>query len=73
MSGSPIDAETLAGEFERFQVVDVRYPNEWQAGHIDGADLADVVRDAGAPVVVDTPGGVEGQAADIAWLRELLG
>ncbi len=26
------------------------------AGHIDGADLADVVRAAGAPVVVETPG-----------------
>jgi len=28
---------TLGREFERFQVVDVRYPNEWEAGHIDGA------------------------------------
>lgn len=37
MSGSPMDAKTLAGEFEHFQVVDVRYPNEWDAGHIDGA------------------------------------
>ena len=27
----------LAREMSRFQVVDVRYPNEWQAGHIDGA------------------------------------
>lgn len=40
------------------------------AGHIDGADLAAVVREAGAPVVCETPGGAEGQAADIAWLRE---
>jgi deoxyribonuclease-4 len=30
------------------------------------------VRDAGAPVVVETPGGVEGQSADITWLRERL-
>jgi len=37
VSGNPTDAKTLAGEFERFQVVDVRYPNEWDAGHIDGA------------------------------------
>lgn len=37
MSGGPIDAMTLAGEFELFQVVDVRYPDEWEAGHIDGA------------------------------------
>ncbi|WP_299447457.1 deoxyribonuclease IV [uncultured Phycicoccus sp.] len=42
------------------------------SGHVDGADLADVVRAAGAPVVVETPGGVGGQAADIAWLRERL-
>ena len=40
------------------------------SGHIDGADLAELVRQAGAPVVVETPGGVEGQSADIAWLRE---
>jgi deoxyribonuclease-4 len=32
--------------------------------------LAEVVRTAGCPVVVETPGGIEGQAADIAWLRE---
>ena len=32
--------------------------------------LAEVVRQAGAPVVVETPGGREGQAADIAWLKE---
>ncbi|WP_210506777.1 deoxyribonuclease IV [Naasia sp. SYSU D00057] len=43
------------------------------SGHIDGADLAAVVRAADAPVVVETPGGVESQAADIAWLRERLG
>ncbi len=40
------------------------------SGHIAGDDLAAVVREAGAPVVCETPGGVEGQAADIAWLRE---
>ncbi len=32
-----MDAMTLGREFERFQVVDVRYPNEWEAGHLDGA------------------------------------
>jgi deoxyribonuclease IV len=40
------------------------------SGSIDGDALAAVVRAAGAPVVVETPGGVEGQSADIAWLRE---
>jgi rhodanese-related sulfurtransferase len=32
-----IDAPGLAADMGRFQVVDVRYPNEWEAGHIDGA------------------------------------
>lgn len=39
------------------------------AGLIEGDGIADVVRAAGAPVVVETPGGVEGQTADITWLR----
>lgn len=32
-----MDPATLAREMGQFQVVDVRYPNEWEAGHIDGA------------------------------------
>lgn len=32
-----MDPATLARDMGRFQVVDVRYPNEWEAGHIDGA------------------------------------
>jgi deoxyribonuclease-4 len=43
------------------------------AGHIDGGALADVVRAAGAPVICETPGGLAGQSADIAWLRSQLG
>ena len=43
------------------------------SGHIDAAALAHLVRAADAPVVVETPGGVEGQTADIAWLRERVG
>lgn len=39
------------------------------AGLIEADGIADVVRAAGAPVVVETPGGVEGQTADITWLR----
>ncbi|HHU10298.1 MAG TPA: deoxyribonuclease IV [Intrasporangiaceae bacterium] len=42
------------------------------SGFIDGDALAAVVRAAAAPVVVETPGGVEGQSADIAWLRDRL-
>jgi deoxyribonuclease-4 len=32
-----------------------------------------VVRDAGAPVVCETPGGAEEHRADFDWLRERLG
>jgi deoxyribonuclease IV len=40
-------------------------------GEIDTDALLGIVRSAGAPVVVETPG--EGQADDIAWLRAHLG
>ncbi len=43
------------------------------SGLIEGEHLAQVVRDAGAPVVCETPGGVAGQAGDIAWLRSRVG
>lgn len=43
------------------------------SGSIDGQELADLVRAAGAPVVCETPGGVPGQSADITWLRAQLG
>ena len=36
MAGS-IEPDALAAALEGFQVVDVRYPNEWEAGHIDGS------------------------------------
>ncbi|HEX6498509.1 MAG TPA: deoxyribonuclease IV [Micromonosporaceae bacterium] len=42
-------------------------------GTIDPELIAAVVAAAGAPVVVETPGGATGQAADIAYLRERLG
>ncbi|MDQ3422421.1 MAG: deoxyribonuclease IV [Actinomycetota bacterium] len=41
-------------------------------GQIDPEAIAAVVRAAGAPVVCETPGGAQGQGADIAWLRERL-
>lgn len=40
------------------------------AGHIDADLLAAVVRDAGAPVCLETPGGAAEHTADTAWLRE---
>ena len=39
-------------------------------GRIAPEDLAAIVRDAGAPVVVETPGGAEEHRADFAFLRE---
>jgi deoxyribonuclease IV len=42
------------------------------AGRIDPDLIVAVVAAAGAPVVVETPGGAQGQAADIAFLRERL-
>ncbi|MGD2102676.1 MAG: deoxyribonuclease IV [Acidimicrobiia bacterium] len=40
-------------------------------GEIPAEDLARLIVDAGAPVVVETPGGVEAQSADIEWVRSL--
>ncbi len=42
------------------------------AGRIDPELLASVVRDAGAPVICETPGGAAEHSADFAWLRERL-
>ena len=42
-------------------------------GTIDPELLVAVVRAADAPVIVETPGGVDGQAADIAFLRDRVG
>ena len=43
------------------------------SGRIDPELVVAVVRAAGAPVVVETPGGVDGQAADITFLRDRVG
>ena len=42
------------------------------SGQCDPEGLVEVVRVAGAPVVVETPGGVSGQSDDLAWLRQRL-
>ena len=39
-------------------------------GEVGTDALAEVVRTAAVPVVVETPGGREGQGADIAWLKQ---
>lgn len=41
-------------------------------GMIPEEMLVEVVRSAGVPTVVETPGGAEEQGADIAWLRQRL-
>lgn len=41
-------------------------------GQCDPDGIVEVVKASGAPVVVETPGGVEGQKADIDWLRSRL-
>jgi deoxyribonuclease-4 len=41
-------------------------------GEIPPEQLLGVVRETGANVIVETPGGVDEQAADIAWLRANL-
>lgn len=42
------------------------------AGEIDPELIVAVIRAAGAPALVETPGGAEGQGADITYLRERL-
>jgi deoxyribonuclease-4 len=42
------------------------------AGQVDPDLLAAVVRDAGAPVVLETPGGADEHRADTDWLRARL-
>jgi deoxyribonuclease-4 len=43
------------------------------SGTIDAELVVEVLRAAGAPAIVETPGGAEGQGADIAYLRDRLG
>ena len=42
------------------------------AGRIDPGVIADVCRAAGSDVIVETPGGPDGQGADIAYLRSAV-
>jgi deoxyribonuclease-4 len=42
------------------------------AGKVDPDLLAAVVRDAGAPVVLETPGGADEHVADAEWLRDRI-
>lgn len=42
------------------------------SGQLPPDEFAAIVRDAGAPVVCETPGGAEEHKADFAWLRALV-
>lgn len=42
-------------------------------GLIEAGPLAALVRDAGVPAILETPGGLEERRADLAWLRDHLG
>jgi rhodanese-related sulfurtransferase len=74
-----MDTRTLVERRNELQVVDVRWPNEWEAGHIDGAvhipadDLDDRLEDLdrARPVVTVCRSG--GRSADAARALEAAG
>ena len=71
-----MDAGAIAQQLDEVQLVDVRLPNEWEAGHIEGArhvpeaDLADRVGelDRSRRVVTVCRAGTRSEDA-AAWLR----
>ena len=71
-----MDAQTVADQLDRLQLVDVRDGSEWQVGHIDGAvnipedDLPDRVEelDRSRPVVTVCRAGTRSAEA-AEWLR----
>jgi len=67
-----IDLVHANGSKDEFGSGRDRHEN-FTTGLIDPKLIVDVIRAANAPVVVETPGGAEGQGADIAFLREQLG
>lgn len=63
-----VHANDSQGEFN--SGVD-RHANFGQ-GTIPPDQLVDLIRDAAAPVILETPGGLDDHQADLAWLRERL-
>ncbi len=71
-----MDAKTVADRLDQLQLVDVRYPSEWLAGHVDGAvnlpeeDIADRVDelDRARPVITICRAGTRSAEA-AEWLR----
>jgi deoxyribonuclease-4 len=66
-----IDLVHANGSKDGFDSGRDRHEN-FTAGQIDPDAIVAVVQAAGAPVVCETPGGVDGQSADIALLRDRL-
>jgi len=66
-----IDLVHANGSRDEFDSGADRHSN-FDAGHIDPMDIVHVVREAGAPVVVETPNADNGQKADIDFLRSNL-
>lgn len=72
-----MDPETLHERLDKVQVVDVRYPNEWEAGRINGAvhipedylyERTDQL-DRNKPIVTVCKSGTRSDRA-AEWLRE---
>jgi len=66
-----IDLIHANGSKDAFDSGRDRHEN-FAAGLIEAQAIVAVVESAGAPVVCETPGGAEGQSADIAFLRDRL-
>jgi len=71
-----MDAQTVADRLDQLQLVDVRYPSEWQVGHVDGAvnipeeDIAERVDELARtrPVITVCRAGTRSAEA-AEWLR----
>jgi deoxyribonuclease IV len=66
-----IDLIHANGSRDGFDSARDRHDN-LESGTIDPQQIVSVIRAAGAPVVVETPGGATGQGEDIAYLRGQL-
>ena len=66
-----IDLVHLNDSRDRFDARRDRHANLGK-GHIPGDLLVEVVREAGAPLIIETPGDAEQHRADLDWLRDRL-
>lgn len=66
-----IDLVHLNDSRDRFDARRDRHANLGQ-GHVPGDLLVEVVKEAGAPLIIETPGGADQHRADLAWLRDRL-